>query len=141
MVDSNIYSVIGIFLTLIGLMGTFFYIHLSNWLQELLKLNSKWEQNKPGTDASQMSAKRECKYELRGLFNHVPILISCMITTFSIIVWRNSSFLLDKFQSDTISSLLHTALDLYMYIYLALTTYILLHGYIIGFSIWKNTRK
>jgi len=34
-------SVIGFFLTLVGLLGSFFYIHLGEWLREVIALETK----------------------------------------------------------------------------------------------------
>jgi len=54
-------SVIGFFLTLVSLLGSFFYIHLSDWLREVVALEAKWDVNKIGTDRD--DAQIECRYE------------------------------------------------------------------------------
>jgi hypothetical protein len=44
----DVTATIGFMLTLVGLIGTFFYVQLSNWLREILELNSKYELNRVG---------------------------------------------------------------------------------------------
>ena len=138
MLDSNSYSVIGIYLTLAGLLGTFFYVHLSNWLQELLKLQAKWRQNKRGTDDSQQAAKRECRFEIKEHFNHVPFVVACVVSLFICLLWADSSKMLAPATSDTLVSGLKRMLDVFMVLYFALTTYLLGHGFLIG---WRITRE
>jgi hypothetical protein len=49
----------GLFLTLVSLLGTFFYIHLGNWRRDLIKLKAKWEQNKFNQTDEERSAVLE----------------------------------------------------------------------------------
>jgi hypothetical protein len=62
-------SVIGFFLTLAGLLGSFFYIHLSDWLREVLALETKWRINAVGDEPDQRAARRECRYEVEQAAN------------------------------------------------------------------------
>jgi hypothetical protein len=60
-------SSIGFLLTLAGLIGSFFYLQLSQWLRDLLALERKAELNRPGATEAQLQALVECKAEFRGL--------------------------------------------------------------------------
>jgi ATP/ADP translocase len=62
--DSSL-TIIGFLFTLISLLGSFFYIQISNWYSEVLELNKKYEENKEKTNAEMKDAIRECRYEYK----------------------------------------------------------------------------
>lgn len=84
--NSAIISTQGLLLTLISLLGTFFYVHLSNWRKDLMKLKAKWEQNQYYQTNEQKAAVLEIRYELPGLANYVTPLVSLVITAFIMLV-------------------------------------------------------
>ena len=84
--DSLILSVQGLFLTLVSLLGTFFYIHLGNWRRDLIKLKAKWEQNKFNQTDDERSAVLEVRYELPGLANYVVPLVTGVVTGFIVLI-------------------------------------------------------
>ena len=75
-------SIINLFFTLLGLLGTFFAVQLGSWYSNLLSLHRKWEMNQDKATADEIAALRECKYELKGLYNHVTPLITVIVTGF-----------------------------------------------------------
>ena len=92
--SSDALSVIGFFLTLVGLLGTFFYIHLSDWYREVSALAVKWEINKFGDDPDQKKGRRECRYEAEKIASWSTLITSGVVTFFvlfvtllSIILW------------------------------------------------------
>lgn len=89
---SELVSTVGFFLTLTGLLGTFFYVHLSNWFRDILELETKYELNAVGDDQKREQARIECRFQLRKSFNHVTALVSLIITSFicvmSYFAWR-----------------------------------------------------
>ena len=136
----SVYSIIAIYLSLIGILGTFFYIHLSGWLQNLFMLKAKVQINKLQTDADQSKAIRECKYEIKGLLTHIPFLIAVIISLFIGLLWKDSSYLLST-NSDDLALHLRVILDVFIVVYFTLTSYLLLHGYLLGFWIWRTIKK
>ena len=82
----DVTATIGFMLTLVGLIGTFFYVQLSNWLREILELNSKFELNKVGDSEPRKQGRLECKFQLQRLLNHIPALIAVLISIFIIAV-------------------------------------------------------
>lgn len=92
--SSDALSVISFFLTLVGLLGTFFYIHLAEWYRDVLALETKWEVNKSGDDPDQKAARRECRYEAVQMASWSTLVTSIVITVFiglvaalSILLW------------------------------------------------------
>jgi len=130
--DPNTYSVIGLYLTLAGLLGTFFYVHLSNWLQSLLRLQAKWQVNKRGTDTEQRSAIRECRFELKGLFNHIPIVVALGISGFIGLLSRDALDMLSEVPGDALAQRLTSILCAFLWLYFLLTLYLLIHGFVLG---------
>jgi hypothetical protein len=84
--NSAILSTQGLLLTLISLLGTFFYVHLSGWRKDLIKLKAKWEQNHYNQTNEQKAAVLEVRYELPGLSNYVTPLVSLVVTAFILLV-------------------------------------------------------
>jgi hypothetical protein len=56
-------STVGLMLTLASLLGSFFYIHLSQWLRDILALRQKTELNRLQGDETQKRAIVECRVE------------------------------------------------------------------------------
>src|SRR5690348_5233297 len=60
---TNPLTIVGVMLTLASLVGSFFYIHLSQSLRDLLALRRKTELNKLASDEYQTKAIVECQVE------------------------------------------------------------------------------
>lgn len=75
-------ALIGTLLTLIGLLGTFFYVHLSTWLRDLISLKTKFDLVDPPGTPEEKQAALECKYTLSGLYNYVPLLTTAALSAF-----------------------------------------------------------
>lgn len=127
---SETVSTIGFFLTLTGLLGTFFYVHLSNWFRDILELECKYEENAKGEDERRRQGRIECKFQLRKLFNHVTWLISLIITTFlglmACLAWQVIPHSPDR---NPLFGYYETAFKWFFATYLLLTLYFLISGY------------
>lgn len=84
---SDILSVIGVFLTLVGLLGSFFFVHLSDWYRKILSLSTKWDINKYGDDPDQKASRRECRYEVEELASWTTLITSLVVTSFVLLVF------------------------------------------------------
>ena len=80
-------SVIGFFLTLVSLLGSFFYIHLSDWLREVIAMETKWDINKDGQQVERIAARRECRYEIGHVAIPTTVLTSLVVTGFVIFIF------------------------------------------------------
>ncbi|KGM30354.1 hypothetical protein [Inquilinus limosus] len=67
MTPTNPLSLLSPLLTLAGLVGSFFYIQLSQWLRDLVALHQKVELNRFAGDEPQKRAIIECRIEYRRL--------------------------------------------------------------------------
>jgi len=80
MASTDALQVIGFFLTLVSLLGSFFYIHLSDWLRDVIALDTKWQINKTGVD--QRPLRFECCYEVEKVADWTTLVTSVMVTIF-----------------------------------------------------------
>jgi hypothetical protein len=138
---SEVTTAIGFFLTLTGLLSTFFYVQLSNWFREILELKSKYDENKVGDDERRRYARVECKFQLKRLFNHVPILVSAVITVFILeINYLASALITSVLPRPILFDYYETAFRLFIISYFVLTLYFLIHGYWIALNL-RNAMK
>ena len=142
MTTSEILTSIGFFLTLVGLLGTFFYIHLSNWFRDILELQSKFKENEVGDQDYRRHAIVECKYQLKRVLNHVPLLVSIIISSFIIVLttmaWNMINYLDPR---PLIFSYYESAIMWFLVAYFSLTLYFLIHGYSIAYILRKKLFK
>jgi hypothetical protein len=99
MTPEMLITCLGTLLTLFGLLISLFSIHLGTWLGQLTSLKTKWELN-AGSREESIAARREVRYELKGLYTHVPFLLTFIIVGFALGVlwfaWTNWSLIVDK---------------------------------------------
>ena len=95
---SDSLSVIGFFLTLFGLLGSFFAIHLSDWYRDVQALATKWDINKRGDSDEYRTGRRECRYEIERVGGKTTLITSLVISAFlllvfglSVALWRAES--------------------------------------------------
>jgi hypothetical protein len=123
-------SIIGFFLTLAGLLGSFFYIHLGEWYREVLALEVKWRLNRAGDEAGQKAARRECRYEAEQMANWTTLATSLVVTGFvvliavlSLVLWLNQPSKTDAWWYIAVAGLAFLA------IYLAMAGFFVVRGY------------
>ncbi|MEZ5853028.1 MAG: hypothetical protein R3D68_20530 [Hyphomicrobiaceae bacterium] len=86
MAPANPLSVVGLMLTLASLLGSFFYLQLSQWLRDLLALRQKVELNQLQGDDNQRKAIVECRVEFRRLFNWHTYAVNIVVVGFVLFV-------------------------------------------------------
>lgn len=130
--SSELTSTIGFFLTLTSLLGTFFYVHLSNWFREILELKSKYDENSVG-DERRKQARIECRFQLKRLLNHVPLLVSVVITVFILVMLYLVFEMVSSMPSrPAIINYYVPAFLCFLGTYIVLTTYFLVYGYTVA---------
>jgi hypothetical protein len=135
-------SVIGFFLTLFGLLGSLFYIHLSDWLREVLALETKWEINRTGEESDQKSGRRQCRYEIVPLASWHVLATSLVVTAFVLFIFILSLLLwLGQVNKSIAWFYIGYAGIVFMLIYLSMTVYLLIWGYSKARRLWKAIRQ
>lgn len=133
---------LGFFISLISLLGTFFYVQLSNWLRDLLASEALYDANKVGSKPEEKEELRKLKYSIVGLYNSVPLVTSIAISTFiALVAGIIIRILSPSLSNDYLAKNLMLALCSFLAIYALLTGYLLLRGYSIGRKIYDGTRS
>ena len=127
--DKIILSTQGLLLTLVSLLGTFFYVHLSNWRKDIIKLDAIWEQNQFNQTEEEKAALQKIRWELPGTSNFVTPLVTAVISAFIILVSVLSGILWTFYSGEVvIKMLLLIAGSAFLLLYLILTSIFLFGG-------------
>lgn len=141
LLNSQEIGTLGFFLSLISLLGTFFYVQLSNWLRELIASEAIYDANMVGGTEQEKEELRKLKYGIAGLYNRVPQITSAAISVFiTLIAGIIMSILGHALETDHLAQKLTLALFAFLLIYYGLTIYLLVRGYAIGRKIYLGTR-
>jgi amino acid transporter len=136
----EVQTALNFFLTLVSIIGTFFYVQLSNWYRELLEVEEKFKLNKLGDD--RLPALLECRFQLQRLYNHVPVMVSALVTVFLIVIGLLALSLGTQLQpSPPILPYYWIAGAVFYAIYLFLTGYFLIKGYRLGWQLKVDIDK
>jgi len=127
---SDALSVIGFFLTLIGLVGSFFYIHLSDWYRKVVALATKWEISRSGDDPDQKAGRRECRYEVEEVAGWTTLITSLVVTGFVLFMFLLSVVLwLTQPERSDVWAYIAIAGVGFLLVYLGMTVGLLVAGY------------
>jgi hypothetical protein len=142
--NSDTLSVIGFYLTLFGLLGSLFAVHLANWYREILALETKADLNKGKGTEEQKAAIRECRYKLRETNNHVIYVVAFVISGFLLFVFLRSLELLSALPATSVNQVhpnlpweVGLAFKVFLAVYGILTVWFLAGGIIKGRKIHK----
>jgi hypothetical protein len=123
-------TAISIFLTLTSLLGSFFYVPLSNWVRELIALNTKWQLNKGADTDTTRPLQRECRHTLPALNNIVPGMMSVAISLFIATVSTLAFLILRPYLwGVSLAVYLFAAFVAFLLIYITFTLFLLIRGY------------
>lgn len=136
---STEFSTISILLSLASLLGSFFYIQLSNWLRDLITLKAKFDYAEKGQEQDDLKARYEVRYALSGLYNRLPFGMWAVITTFIAVVSACALMsLLPAFCRDPLAARLTVSFGVFLLIYLGVSGFLLVRGYQIGRQLRAN---
>jgi hypothetical protein len=130
-------QVIGFFLTLVRLLGSFFYIHLSDWLRDVMALETKWRFNKDAADG--WEAKLECRYEIEQVANWTTLITSLFVSAFVVFVfYLRVQLWLTQPDKDVAWAYVAWAGCSFLAIYVVMTGYLLARGYLKARTLLKQ---
>jgi len=138
---SDVYTVVGLLLSLVGLLATFFSVQLSQWLMSILATESKWKAYSAGNDEEAKSARRECAAEISASYNVVPFGITLAVGTFVWLVISASLSALALIEETKLRAILTNVLWAFVWSYGSLTLLLLIFGYLMGRSLKQKIAK
>lgn len=116
-------NLVGLMLSLAGLVGSFFNIQLSQLLRDLMALEQKVELNRRHANESQQKAIIECRVEFRKLSNRDSYVINLAVLAFVIFVLCNGLMMAATASAD----------PLYPHVWAALWAFLI---FFVGMSCW-----
>jgi len=128
MTATDALQVIGFFLTLVSLLGSFFYIHLSDWLREVIALDTKWRINK--TRDNRRPLRFQCCYEVEKVADWTTLVTSVVVIAFVIFIFvLGANLWLTQPEKSAEWTYVGLAGVGFMFIYVTMTVYLLGRGY------------
>lgn len=126
-------SIASLYLTLVGLLSAFFFVHLSQWLNGITGTEAKWKQVR-GLDLKGVDADKgiACYYEAAQSSSWWTLVGWATITTFLIIVLTFLEILrrsLQPGEADVILRFVTVPCLIFLTIYVVLSVIMLFRGY------------
>jgi hypothetical protein len=135
-------SVIGFFLTLVSLLGMFFYIHLSDWLRNVIALKTKWRFHEGFDLNKQYNAILQCRYEIEQVANWTTLLTSIVVSAFVVFIfYLGAQLWLAQPEKDVAWTYVGWAGVGFFVIYIVMTVYLLLRGYWTARTLLKRAKE
>jgi uncharacterized integral membrane protein len=129
---TNPLSVVGLMLTLSSLLGSFFYLQLSQWVRDILAVKSKSDLNQYAGVADEKKAMRECAVEIDKLLNWPTYIVNVVVIAFVIIVTVIAFAMLNMASADPLYPLLWDAFALFLAVFVVLSLGLIIHGSLQG---------
>lgn len=126
---TNPLTTVGLMLTLASLLGSFFYIQLSQWLRDILALRQKTDLNKIQGNEAQIRAMVECRVEYRKLANWHTYVVNITVIVFVLFVLVDGLLMISQAASDPLYIYVWSALVAFFAIFTVLSFGLLLIGY------------
>jgi hypothetical protein len=137
---ANPISTVSLMLTLAGLVGSFFSIQLSQWLRDLIALQTKTTLNKAAGNEAQMRAIFECKAEYKKLTNASTYLLHVLITLFVCFILWDALVIAAFAKSDPIYPNVKLALEVFFGFFVLISLWLIGSGACTAIKIGKDLR-
>jgi hypothetical protein len=137
-VNTNPLTTVGLMLTLASLVGSFFYIQLSQWLRDVLALGQKVELNKRQGDEAQKRAIVECRVEYRRLANWYTYVVNLVVIAFVVFVVVIGLAMIGYAAGDPMEPYIRIALFVFLIMFIVLACGLLLVGFLNAKAIKKQ---
>jgi len=136
----NVISIAGLYLTLVGLLSSFFFVSLGQWLNGILGTESKWRILDGRNDPTLWDKKLECYFESRQSASPATFVAWAAVTLFQLVLFF---FIYRLYCSAGRASAPYIAFYVNLPCYIFLGVYLLLSitMLIIGYSKAKNVFK
>lgn len=119
---TNPLSLLSPLLTLAGLVGSFFYIQLSQWLRDLVALRQKVELNRFAGDEAQKRAIIECRIEYRRLATWHTYAVNLSVIAFVLFILVLGLLMIRSAAADPMYDYLAIALWVFLAVFVGLAS-------------------
>jgi hypothetical protein len=117
MTPANPLSIVSLMLTLASLLGSFFYLQLSQWLRDLSGLDQKVTLNIAQGDDPQKRAIVECRVELRRLASWHSYAVNIIVIAFVAFVLVLGLKMIESAAADPLYAPVHLAIVVFLAVF------------------------
>ena len=117
----NPLTMVSLMLTLAGLLGSFFYIQLSQWLRDLMALERKSDLNRFAGSESEKRALLECRVEYRKLVSWPTAVVNLSVILFVLFVLGNALLMIRSATADPLYPNIAVALWVFLGLFVVLS--------------------
>jgi hypothetical protein len=121
-------TTVGLLLTLVGLLASFFWVSLGTWLRDLVALRSEAAYWKPIEDNSAKKERALIRAKVDGLGEFTTGLTTAVVLGFGTFLLVRALQLASNLDGDLASSL-ESALWVFLVVFVVLTLFLLIRGY------------
>lgn len=126
-------TTVGLFLTLVGLLASFFWVSLGTWLRDLVALRSEARYWKPIEDNNAKKERALLRAKVDGLGEFTTGLTTAVVLGFGAFLLVRALQLASNLDGELASSL-ESALWVFLVVFVVLTLFLLIRGY---YLVWK----
>jgi polyferredoxin len=138
MAQQSALAVVSVLLTLASLLGSFFYIHLSQWLREILALKQKFDLSDDPSSNSGKRQRYECKVELKKLNSWPNYVVNIVVITFVMFVMGLALNMIKLAAADPLYDYVNLALWIFSGTFFVLVALLLGTGIVTARSLAKD---
>ena len=135
MTPVNPLSMVGLMLTLASLLGSFFYIQLSQWLRDVMALSTKIEMAELGNQEENKKAVRECRIEQTRLSSWHTYVVNLVVIGFVWFILETGLRMIEMARSDPTHGPIHCAFVVFEVIFLGLS------AILFGLGVYHNVQN
>jgi hypothetical protein len=121
-------TTIGLMLTLVGLLASFFWVSLGSWLRDLVALRSEAEYWKPISTPDAKKERAMIRAKADGLGEYTTGVTTVVVLGFGTFLLAEALWLANNLHGD-LASVLVTALWVFLLILVSLTVFLVIRGY------------
>jgi len=130
-------TTIGLFLTLVGLLGSFFWVSLTAWLRDLVALEAQatyWQARQKDEE------KAKIRHQVKGLGDWTTYVTTLAVLIFGVVLVVEALQMADGLKGE-LGDHLRTALWSFLVLFIVLTLFLLLRGYLLVRSIKAKAKE
>jgi hypothetical protein len=123
-----VFSVVGLMFTLSSLLGSYFYLQLSQWARDALALEAKSDFNKVASTEDQKKAMREVRIELKRISAWPNYVVNALVILFVLGACGNALAMLCYVRDDPIYPFVTGIIVVFMLLFIVLSLVLLATG-------------
>jgi hypothetical protein len=123
-------TTIGLMLTLVGLLASFFWVSLGSWMRDLVALRSEAEYWKPITTPEARKERAMIRAKADGLGEYTTGVTTVVVLGFGTFLLVEALWLANKLEGNLVSTL-KAALWVFLVILVVLTAFLIVRGYLL----------